>query len=101
MLLHKIKKYATQTIEFHEVHRRAPKPTLVPKFNLGTRDSEPNDINYLQHQSPNKMRNIHKIRTKKSVQNQKKSHQKQLKSKIIVQNRSKSFPIRALLFVNN
>ena len=83
MLLHKNQNTSSKTIEFHEVHRRAPKPPLVPKFNLGTRDGEPNDINYLQHHPLHKIRIPHKIRTKKSVQYRKKS------TKII----SKSFAI--------
>jgi hypothetical protein len=66
-----------------------PKHPLVPKFNLGTKDSEPNDINHLQHHPLHRIRIPHKIRTKKNVQNRQKSHQKQSKSSKIVQNHIK------------
>ena len=82
MLLHKIKKYATQTIEFQlpSILRHQPiSPNLV----------QPNDINHLRHQRPNKIRIRLKMRTKKSVQKHKKSHQNRLKSQKIVKNHIK------------
>jgi hypothetical protein len=100
MLLHKNQNTSSKTIEFHEVYRCAPKPPLVPKFNLGTRYAQPNDINHLHHQSPTKIRTLHKIRTKKSVQNRKKSHQKRPKLQKIVQNDIKNIRYFLLLIVN-
>jgi hypothetical protein len=100
MLLHKNTKYRTKTIEFHDFYRRAPKQPLVPKFNLGTRDRQPNDINHLQHHPLHKIRIPHKIRTKISVQNRQKSHQNRSKAQKIVQNHIKIVRYSLLLIVN-
>ena len=100
MLLHKNQNTSAKTIEFHEVHRRAPKPPLVPKFNSGTRYAKPNVINHLHHQSHNKIRILHKMRTIKSVQNRQKSHQNCSKTKKCVQNHIKIVRDSLLLIVN-
>jgi hypothetical protein len=100
MLLHKNQNISSKTIEFHDFYRRPPKPPLVPKFNLGTKDDEPNDINHLQQHSLNIIRTLLKLRTQKSVQNRQKSHQNRSKLQKIVQNHIKIVRYPLLFFVN-